>query len=58
MKITILATLLVFLAYFLLLYGAVGFIQDKRFSPPPRRRIWPPSPTGRSASAARTPSAG
>ena len=31
MKITILATLLVFLAYFLLLYGAVGFIQDKRF---------------------------
>ena len=31
MKITILATLLVFLAYFLLLYGAVSFIQDKRF---------------------------
>ena len=31
MKITILATLLVFLAYFLLLYGAVGFLQDKRF---------------------------
>ena len=31
MKITILAALLVFLAYFLLLYGAVGFIQDKRF---------------------------
>ena len=31
MKITILATLLVFLAYFLLLYGAVGFIQDKLF---------------------------
>ena len=32
MKITILATLLVFLAYFLLLYDAVGFIQDKHFS--------------------------
>ena len=31
MKITIIATLLVFLAYFLVLLGAVGFIQDKRF---------------------------
>ena len=31
MKITILATLLMILAYFLVLYGAVGFIQDKRF---------------------------
>lgn len=31
MKITILATLLIMLAYFLVLYGAVGFIQDKRF---------------------------
>lgn len=31
MKITILATAMIFLAYFLLLYGAVGFIQDKRF---------------------------
>lgn len=31
MKITILATLLMMLAYFLVLYGAVGFIQDKRF---------------------------
>ena len=58
MKITILATLLVFLAYFLLPYGAVGFIQDKRFFASARRRIWPRSPTGRSASAARTPSAG
>ena len=31
MKITVLATLLMMLAYFLVLYGAVGFIQDKRF---------------------------
>ena len=31
MKITVLATLMVFLAYFLVLYGGVGFIQDKRF---------------------------
>ena len=31
MKITFLATLMVFLAYFLVLYGGVGFIQDKRF---------------------------
>ena len=31
MKITVLATLLMMLAYFLILYGAVGFIQDKRF---------------------------
>ena len=31
MKITIIATLMIFLAYFLVLYGGVGFIQDKRF---------------------------
>ena len=31
MKITVLAILLMMLAYFLILYGAVGFIQDKRF---------------------------
>ena len=31
MMITILAILLMMLAYFLVLYGAVGFIQDKRF---------------------------
>ena len=31
MMITILATFLMMLAYFLVLYGAVGFIQDKRF---------------------------
>ena len=31
MKITILATLMIMAAYFLVLYGAVGFIQDKRF---------------------------
>ena len=31
MKITVLAILLMMPAYFLVLYGAVGFIQDKRF---------------------------
>ena len=31
MKITVLAILLIMLAYFLVLYGAVGFLQDKRF---------------------------
>lgn len=31
MKVTIIATLMIFLAYFLVLYGGVGFIQDKRF---------------------------
>lgn len=31
MKITIIAALMIFLAYFLILYGGVGFIQDKRF---------------------------
>lgn len=31
MKITVLTALMVFLAYFLVLYGGVGFIQDKRF---------------------------
>ena len=40
MKITILASLMLMAAYFLVLYGGVGFIQDKRFSPPHRRKIW------------------
>ena len=31
MAVTILATVLIMAAYFLVLYGAVGFIQDKRF---------------------------
>ena len=31
MKITILATVMIMAAYFLILYGGVGFIQDKRF---------------------------
>ena len=31
MKITVLTALMVFMAYFLVLYGGVGFIQDKRF---------------------------
>ena len=31
MRITVIGELMIFLAYFLMLYGAVGFIQDKRF---------------------------
>ena len=31
MAITLLASLIIMAAYFLLLYGGVGFIQDKRF---------------------------
>lgn len=52
MKITIFATLLIFLAYFLVLYGAVGFIQDKRFFPLHRKRIWLQFQTGKNGSAA------
>ncbi len=37
MVITIVATFMVMAAYFLVLYGGVGFIQDKRFSLPPTR---------------------
>lgn len=38
MKITIICTLMFMLAYFLILYGGVGFIQDKKFfsSAPPQ----------------------
>ena len=31
MVITIVATVMIWVAYFLILYGVVGFIQDKRF---------------------------
>ena len=31
MGITILSTVIIMVAYFLVLYGGVGFIQDKRF---------------------------
>lgn len=31
MAITLLASLIIMAAYFLLLYGGVGFIQDKKF---------------------------
>lgn len=31
MIITIMSTIMITVGYFLLLYGAVGFIQDKRF---------------------------
>lgn len=40
MMITILATIMIMAAYFLLLYGAVGFIQDKRlFSSAPKENL-------------------
>lgn len=31
MKTTVITALMMFLAYFLVLYGGAGFIQDKRF---------------------------
>ncbi len=46
MGITMVATLMIMVAYFLVLYGGVGFIQDKRFfSSAPKEnflmyRIW------------------
>ena len=72
MAMTLLASLIIMAAYFLLLYGGVGFIQDKleikflilyiaiRNSSPPRpRRILTRSPIkNRSASPALTSSAG
>lgn len=40
MIITIIATIMIMMGYFLLLYGAVGFIQDKRFfSSAPRENL-------------------
>ncbi len=40
MRITIVSTLMLMLGYFLMLYGAVGFIQDKRlFSSAPKENL-------------------
>ena len=39
MAITILATIMIMVGYFLLLYGGVGFIQDKRFFSSVHREI-------------------
>ncbi|MCD7954732.1 MAG: hypothetical protein LUG93_03050 [Lachnospiraceae bacterium] len=40
MKITLISTLMIMLGYFLMLYGAVGFIQDKRlFSSAPKENL-------------------
>lgn len=58
MKITVLVTLMVFLAYFLVLYGGVGFIQDKRFSHPHQRKIWTQFPIQRNDFPAHIVSAG
>ncbi len=58
MGITILATLMIMAAYFLILYGAVGFIQNKRFFLPRRKKIWRPFPIKRRGSPARMSSAG
>lgn len=52
MAITMLAALM--LAYFLLLYGAVAFIQDKRFLALYSRKTSPQSQIRRNASAVRT----
>ncbi len=39
MAITAVSILIIMAAYFLLLYGAVGFIQDKRFSSTPMENL-------------------
>lgn len=39
MAITAVSILIIMAAYFLLLYGAVGFIQDKRFSSAPKENL-------------------
>ena len=58
MRTTLLATLTLMLAYFLILYGGVAFIQDKRFFLPRRRRIWLRFPIKKNGFMARMPSAG
>lgn len=45
MLITIIATLMIMSAYFLLLYGVVAFVQDKRFLAQHLKRILMPFPT-------------
>ena len=57
MIVTILAELMFMLAYFLLLYSAVAFIQDKCFSALHSRKTSPQSPLRRNASAVRMRSA-
>lgn len=58
MKITMLAILLMMLAYFLVLYGAVGFIQNKRFFGSAPQEIWLRFRIKRSAFATHMVSAG
>ncbi len=57
MIVTILAEPMFMLAYFLLLYGAVAFIQDKCFLALHPRKTSPQSQLRRNASAVRTRSA-
>lgn len=57
MIVTILAEPMFMLACFLLLYGAVAFIQDKRFCGSHPRKTSPQSKIRRNASAVRTRSA-
>lgn len=58
MKITILAMLLLMLAYFPVLYCAVGFIQDKRFFGPAPKENPAVIPDKKSAFVVRISSAG
>ena len=58
MAITILAAVMIMIAYFLILYAGVAFIQDKRFFLPRRRRIWLRFPIKKNGFMARMPSAG
>ena len=38
--VTIVATIMIMVAYFLVLYGVVGFIQDKNFFLLHQKKIW------------------
>ncbi len=58
MPVTILAAILLMAAYFLVLYGGVGFIQDKRFFSSAPKENLNAIPTKKSGSAGRTSSAG
>ncbi len=58
MLVAILAAILLMAAYFLVLYGGVGFIQDKRFFSSAPKENLDAIPDKKSGSAGRTSSAG
>ena len=54
MWITLLAAVMIMAAYFLILYGGVGFVQDKRFFSSAPKEIWRQFPTQRNGFGALT----